>query len=885
MGSDGQDISAARHGRNSRLTRFAGGLRLCFRSAACWAALVMIFCVASSAFLIQNVLLDLERHRSAIEDRVLWNIGQAEVELGALEAALADAQLYPQTGDLDRVKRAFDIFYSRIKIIEEGAAYKDLRESAEFDANLAAIRAFLDRNVAKIDGPDDQLQGALDSLHVDVNAIRSTVRQIVLHTVSLRTQFADSIRSTLVTTLIQLGALGALLIVVLVLSTLFVLRLSRSAELRAQRIGETKSRIEAILTRTSGAVITVSQDGIVTDFNRAAERMFGIAAADALDRHIADVAIDEDLKTAIRRVKQSAAGSDITLAANLSEQITQARRKDGQLFPVKASISVLKSEAGRMVLVWISDITERLQREQALKEALESALAGENTKARMLSLMSHEIRTPLNGLIGALQVLGETRLTDRQQKIIGTMQTSCDILMSHVNSVLDISRIDAKGIETTQEPFNVENVAREVYENQVHAAHLAGNTLVVENMIAGEPTYLGDARMIRQTLINLVSNAIKFTHGGVIHIRSTEGADGGFEIAVQDTGIGIAPENLARIFDDFVTIDGRYERSAGGTGLGLGLSRRLAEMMGGSLTVSSTLGKGSTFLLSLPGAARTSAPVAAPQGAEEATPPSRPLRILVAEDNLINLEILTELLVADGHHVTAARDGQEAVRLARREAFDMILMDISMPVMNGADATREIRGAPGPCSAVPIVAVTAYAQASEVEGFLAAGMTAALAKPISRARLRQLLAELTTDSAPAPGIAAIEEENLRDLIEALGIQRISKIASEIDTDLQALVSRMNNPNAAPAERNGLAQDAHKLAGAVAMLGAHRTRDTLVAIESSLKEGCAHDVAATLCRTLREDWRQTSEELDSVLAIAAALAADQNSAPDTIRKAT
>ncbi|MCB2144762.1 MAG: response regulator, partial [Rhodobacteraceae bacterium] len=590
--------------------------------------------------------------------------------------------------------------------------------------------------------PDDQLQGALDSLHVDVNAIRSTVRQIVLHTVSLRTQFADSIRSTLVTTLIQLGALGALLIVVLVLSTLFVLRLSRSAELRAQRIGETKSRIEAILTRTSGAVITVSQDGIVTDFNRAAERMFGIAAADALDRHIADVAIDEDLKTAIRRVKQSAAGSDITLAANLSEQITQARRKDGRLFPVKASISVLKSEAGRMVLVWISDITERLQREQALKEALESALAGENTKARMLSLMSHEIRTPLNGLIGALQVLGETRLTDRQQKIIGTMQTSCDILMSHVNSVLDISRIDAKGIETTQEPFNVENVAREVYENQVHAAHLAGNTLVVENMIAGEPTYLGDARMIRQTLINLVSNAIKFTHGGVIHIRSTEGADGGFEIAVQDTGIGIAPENLARIFDDFVTIDGRYERSAGGTGLGLGLSRRLAEMMGGSLTVSSTLGKGSTFLLSLPGAARTSAPVAAPQGAVEATPPSRPLRILVAEDNLINLEILTELLVADGHHVTAARDGQEAVRLARREAFDMILMDISMPVMNGADATREIRGAPGPCSAVPIVAVTAYAQASEVEGFLAAGMTAALAKPISRARLRQLLAEL-----------------------------------------------------------------------------------------------------------------------------------------------
>ncbi|MCB2134020.1 MAG: response regulator, partial [Rhodobacteraceae bacterium] len=694
------------------------------------------------------------------EDRVLWNIGQAEVELGALEAALADAQLYPRTGDLGRVRRAFDIFYSRIKIIEEGAAYKDLRKSAEFDANLFAIRSFLDRNVAMIDGPDDQLQGALSSLHLDTNAVRNTVRQIVLHTVRLRTQFADSIRSTLVTTLIQLGALGALLIVVLVLSTLFVLRLSRSAELRAQRIGETKSRIEAILTRTSGAVITVSQDGIVTDFNRAAERMFGIAAADALDRHIADVAIDEDLKTAIRRVKQSAAGSDITLAANLSEQITQARRKDGRLFPVKASISVLKSEAGRMVLVWISDITERLQREQALKEALESALAGENTKARMLSLMSHEIRTPLNGLIGALQVLGETRLTDRQQKIIGTMQTSCDILMSHVNSVLDISRIDAKGIETAQEPFNVENVAREVYENQVHAAHLAGNTLVVENMIAGEPTYLGDARMIRQTLINLVSNAIKFTHGGVIHIRSTEGADGGFEIAVQDTGIGIAPENLARIFDDFVTIDGRYERSAGGTGLGLGLSRRLAEMMGGSLTVSSTLGKGSTFLLSLPGAARTSAPVAAPQGAVEATPPSRPLRILVAEDNLINLEILTELLVADGHHVTAARDGQEAVRLARREAFDMILMDISMPVMNGADATREIRGAPGPCSAVPIVAVTAYAQASEVEGFLAAGMTAALAKPISRARLRQLLAELTTDSAPAPGIAAIEEENL-----------------------------------------------------------------------------------------------------------------------------
>ncbi|MCT8329274.1 ATP-binding protein [Albidovulum sediminis] len=714
MGTTGRESGPdPRSPSSGRFVRIGQSIGRCLTNSSCWAVSVLVLCLLSAAFLVQNIVLDLERHRSAVEDRVLWNIAQAELELSALELAITHSLLDENPGSLAQVRRAYDIFYSRVRTFEEGDTYGDLRRDPSFVEGMALVRDYLDRTTAVIDAPDATLIAALGELHVETDAIRDPVRQMALDTVRNRTVYADAIRDTLVATLLRLGGIATLLILALLFSTIIVLRLSRSAEERARRIGETKTRIEAILTRTNRGVITVDGNGTVTDFNRAAEQMFGIGAADVLERHLEDVPIDEAMKDAIYRLMIPVGEPGSGMVERLVGRLTHARRSNGDLFPVEVSMSAIDGPTGRGVLVWIADIGARLQRERELNEALESAVAGETAKARMLNLMSHEIRTPLNGLVGALQVLGDTTLTPRQEKIVGAMQTSCDILMSHVNSVLDISQIDAGRLECAQDPFDLEEVARQVHDNQIHAARKARNHLIVENAIAGSATYLGDAQKIRQVLINLVSNATKFTQDGEIRLRLSEAPSGEVTIEVSDSGIGIAPEHHERIFQDFVTIDASYERNAGGTGLGLPLCRRLARMMGGSLTVQSAIGAGSTFCLTLPLAPAPSAEVAAADtaappvtaGAGDGQAPSgKPLRILVAEDNLINLEILTDMLTGDGHSVTSARDGEAAARLAEAEAFDIILMDISMPLltarMRRAQSVRAM-GHAGMCRSSP----------------------------------------------------------------------------------------------------------------------------------------------------------------------------------------
>ncbi|MCV2868426.1 ATP-binding protein [Defluviimonas sp. WL0002] len=844
----------------------------CFTNATWWAVLVFILCGVGSAFLIQSVVLDLEEHRSAVEDRVLWNISQAEVELTTLQIAIANSMESPDAAQLTRIRRSFDIFFSRVSTIEEGTGFSGLRQEERFARGLADVRIYLDEAVTLIDSPDPVLAATLPQLKKLTQAARGAVRQMSLDTVRNRTLFADGLREQLVTTLLRLGALAVLLILALMLSTLFVLRLSKSAELRAQRIGETNSRIEEILSRTNRAVITVDSFGAILDYNRAAEEMFELPRDGVLGKLLKDVPLDPGIKNAIERL-MSGSRHETEIAEHLAESIKYASRSDGSQFPVEVSMSVINGPAGRSVLVWVADITPRLVREQELNEALERAVAGETTKARMLNVMSHEIRTPLNGLLGALQVLSDTELTARQQKIVQAMNTSSDILLSHVNSVLEISQLDAGSIESAREPFDLKEVAEQVVENQIHAARQRGNALIVEEVGARSTPLLGDPRRIRQILINLVSNANKFTQSGEIRIRLCE--DDALEFArieVCDTGIGIAEENLERIFEDFVTIDTSYERRAEGTGLGLGLCRRLAEMMGGTLTVESRIGGGSVFRLSLPlrrtgveeRAEAAEAQIRA--GQPNVVTAQRTLRILLAEDNSINLEIMTDMLTADGHRVYCALDGEQAVARAQAEPFDVILMDISMPRQNGVEATRKIRAGTGPCRDVPILAVTAHAQKSEIDKFLMAGMTGAIVKPVSRGRLREMLADpsIRSQARPQPEHAPMDMTTLGDLIEALGREKIARILGEVDNGVESFAEMLSQGIQAGTRMDSLPMEAHKLAGAVALLGATSLREDLVGLEHLLREpGSARDIRA-LARDMRADWRAAKSMIEDAI---------------------
>jgi len=366
-----------------------------------------------------------------------------------------------------------------------------------------------------------------------------------------------------------------------------------------------------------------------------------------------------------------------------------------------------------------------------LMAARDAAQAASVAKGEFIANISHEIRTPLNGMLGMVQVLERENLTPAQHERVRVIRQSGGTLLSILNDVLDMSKIEAGKLEVRETPFRLEDLLASTCGAYRAVAETKGIGL---DWSAGDAVgdWLGDADRTGQIVLNLVSNAIKFTEAGRVTVEAEVIANG-LTIAVRDEGVGIPADKLARIFESFSQIDSSTTRRAGGTGLGLAISRRLALLMGGDIAVESREGEGSVFRLELPlprSAQSAQAPLRSASPA--ATTPDRALRVLAAEDNATNQLVLRALLEPLGVQLTLVADGAQAVEACSTGAFDLVLMDIQMPVMDGLDATAAIRdqeraaGLP----AVPIIALTANAMRHHLEAYAAAGLTAHVAKPI-----------------------------------------------------------------------------------------------------------------------------------------------------------
>ncbi|OBS32030.1 hypothetical protein A9O67_10770 [Tepidimonas fonticaldi] len=393
------------------------------------------------------------------------------------------------------------------------------------------------------------------------------------------------------------------------------------------------------------------------------------------------------------------------------------------------------------------------QHEQT-EELRARAEAANVARGQFLANMSHEIRTPLSGVVGMLELALDQTAEPALRETLATALGAARHLIDIVNDILDLSKIEAGRLELRDEPFDPRALLRDIEGAMQASARLKGLTLTVQGGEALPSRVRGDATRLRQVLFNLVGNAIKFTdRGGVtLVVRAEPQPDGRWrtEWAVHDTGIGIPPAQLARIFDPFVQGEGAANRRYGGTGLGLAISRELVQRMGGALTVQSTPGQGSTFTVTLPLAPAEPAPdaaappAAAPAPAGEEDEGALPLDILVAEDHPVNRRVIEALLTRAGHRVTFADDGRAAVALAQQRAFDLVLMDMQMPEMDGLQATEALRrweAAQPDRAPLRIVALTANAFGEDRERCLAAGMDGFLAKPIERAALQQVLAD------------------------------------------------------------------------------------------------------------------------------------------------
>lgn len=530
--------------------------------------------------------------------------------------------------------------------------------------------------------------------------------------------------------------------------------------------------------------------------------------------------------------------NDLVVSTNETLNISRVAGRD-QTFAAYQRLAIAVAIAalvfvGTIILQFI-DLRIIAQTQQQLRalsihnsRSAAAAQAASAAKSMFLATMSHEIRTPLNGIIGSADLLRTTDLDADQRGRVLTIWRSGHVLLEIINAILDYSNLDANGVTYSDAPVSLPEVAvllDDMFRTRIADAQLSFDVDLPSVTVAT------DEIRLRQVLLNLVGNAIKFTPAGGVSVRGALLPQVGLRIEVQDSGIGIAPEEHDKLFRDFSQIEGSASRRFGGTGLGLAICKRIVTGMGGRIGVDSAPGKGSVFWLELP--VTMLGPAAAPAARPLPQTPNAPtnMHVLLVEDNAVNREVAVALLRSFGAEVVTANDGSIACDLVRRDTFDLVLMDLQMPVMDGLAATRAIRAFG---IDVPIVGLTANAFAEDRQRCLDAGMTDFMAKPVTRDKLGSVLQACAPVREPLPPVSAtlakaqtqtvgpaalLDLAQFQSVLDELGPDLFCDLLDQLQDDGDALAAMTAAEVDQPAPAH-LDDVLHTLKGAAMTLGLH-----------------------------------------------------------------
>lgn len=546
------------------------------------------------------------------------------------------------------------------------------------------------------------------------------------------------------------------------------------------------------------------------------------------------------LRAAVAGIEERA--SHLIIATNARHDVVKVAERA----EVKSYYEQMAWTAGGLAALFVAFILLLALQLRAIRRLSEisrqeaaAAAAANRAKSAFLAAMSHEIRTPLNGILGVAELMADGELSSIQSAQIGVIRSSGDMLLDVINDILDFSKLESGGIDLSMTSFSLAEVAQSVVDMMRPRAE--GKNLRLE-LDCANVSVTSDPARLRQVLVNMVGNAIKFTASGSVKISASviggAGGRSGLRLEIADTGIGMSAETRAQLFQEFVQGDPSISRRFGGTGLGLAICKRLIVAMGGTIEVESTEGAGSRFTIEIPcevtdTVEQSSAPIVV-------GPPAGKAHVLIVEDNPVNQLVAQGLLQKMGMTVSCVGDGAAAVEAVRSSAYDLVLMDMQMPIMDGLTATRIIR-AEG--NAVPIIGLTANAFVSDRDACLAAGMNAFLTKPITRAKLEDTLWPILRGSPPAlmevPSDAAPQVDLVQQnaLIAELGQEQFDELMHIFGEDARSILVTLGQLEIT----EELIRAMHSLKGMARTLGLTAIGDAAAEGEMTLRSGKLPDL--------------------------------------------
>ncbi|MFN3937635.1 MAG: ATP-binding protein [Gemmobacter sp.] len=726
-------------------------------------------------------------------DNLTWFTAQIEVELLRVETALLRLD-----DDDTAARQAFDIFYSRVSGLErviDGSVAAE-REALQPILDTVSYRT---RRIAELfDDPAMTPERLRAEGLAEITALRPVARDFALQALATFIKRAEAYRLQNRETVRRFSVVAILLVLLLSAILLVIADLYRDMLVRNAAIGRATSNLRKTLGAARDAAVVTDGAGRIREWNTAAAAIFGHPAETAIGQNLSDLIFtpddpmpgDEGGPTVLRA--RHAAGAEIPV------EVTIARDRDADGAPID--------------IVFLRDIRDQVALESSLRRARDSAERNAEARARFLAVMSHEMRTPLQGLLAALDLMNRGPLSPGQRRHLQLALSSGQTALDQVEDLLELTRQERDTPAEMPTDFDPGAIARTIVGQSRPLAAERGNRILLDPASPTIGFYSGPRRSFERALGNLVSNAVKFTRNGEIEVRlrGTPLPDGGLHltVSVSDTGAGIDPRDHARVFEDFETLGPTRPGGASGTGLGLGIVSRAVADLGGAIELDSAPGRGSRFTFTARlgpstgriGLSRDTQPAAAAQ----------PLTVLLAEDTAVNQLLLREMLERMGHRVSIARDGLEAVAIAGERAFDALVMDISMPGLDGLEASRRIRQAEGPSSRAPVLGLTAHALPEDRARLREGGIERVVTKPVRFDALEASLEELTRP----PNDPLIDRQVLEDSLTLLPPAAHLNLIERFRTDTAAMLDL-----AARGEADAPAR--HSAIGASAIMGARR----------------------------------------------------------------